>query len=397
MLKREIYLSRIRGFYDSDLVKILVGIRRCGKSVILKQIMNELKENGVDTEHIIYVNFEFIEYEDLQDYKELNKYIKGKIIDEKKYYVFLDEIQKVDKFEEVVNSLRASIENISIFITGSNSKLLSNELSTVLSGRYVLFNIYPLCYKEFIELTGKDGKSDETFWNFVKWGGLPNRTQFTDESNIKDYLHSVFDSIILRDVVDRLGLKDTVLFDLLLQYIVDITGREFSAENVIKFLKSEGKSVSTETLYIYLDALCKALLMKKIYRYDIHGKAILKTLNKYYMTDLGIAQIKNNNFEINKSFAIENVVYNELLIKGYDVYIGKTKKGEIDFIATNDEEKLYFQVAYLVEQPKTEAREFGVYKEINDNYPKYVLSLDKADFSKDGIIHKNIIDWLLEN
>lgn len=390
------YLSRIRGFYDSNLVKILVGIRRCGKSVILKQIMDELKEKGVDNEHIIYVNFEFIEYEELRDYKELNKYIKEKIIGEKKYYVFLDEIQKVNKFEEVVNSLRASIENISIFITGSNSKLLSNELSTVLSGRYVLFNIYPLSYKEFIELIGKDGESDETFWNFVKWGGLPNRTQFTDEINIKDYLHSVFDSIILRDVVDRLGLKDTVLFDLLLQYIVDITGREFSAENVIKFLKSEGKSVSTETIYIYLDALCKAFMMKKIYRYDIHGKAILKTLNKYYMTDLGIAQIKNNNFEINKSFAIENVVYNELLIRGYDVYIGKTKEGEIDFIATNDEEKLYFQVTYLLESDKVQTREFGVYKEINDNYPKYVLSLDKVDFSKDGIIHKNIIDWLLE-
>ncbi len=396
MLKREMYLSRIRGFYDSDLVKILVGIRRCGKSVILKQIMDELKEKGIDKEHIIYVNFEFIEYEKLQDYKELNKYIKEKIIDEKKYYVFLDEIQKVNKFEEVVNSLRASIENISIFITGSNSKLLSNELSTVLSGRYVLFNIYPLSYKEFIELTGKDGRNDETFWNFVKWGGLPNRIQFTEESNIKDYLHSVFDSIILRDVVDRLGLKDTVLFNLLLQYIVDITGREFSAENVIKFLKDEGKSISTETLYIYLDALCKALMMKKIYRYDIRGKAILKTLNKYYMTDLGIAGIKNNNFEINKSFAIENVVYNELLIRGYDVYVGKTKTGEIDFIATNAEEKLYFQVAYLLEQPKTETREFGAYKEIKDNYPKYVLSMDKADFSKDGIIHKNIIDWLLE-
>lgn len=396
LLKREMYLSRIRGFYDSDLIKILVGIRRCGKSVILKQIMDELKEQGVNKEHIIYVNFELIEYEDLQDYKELNKYIKEKIVNEKKYYVFLDEIQKVGKFEEVVNSLRASIENISIFITGSNSKLLSNELSTVLSGRYVLFNIYPLNYKEFIKLTGKDGKNDETFWNFVKWGGLPNRTQFTDETNIKDYLHSVFDSIILRDVVDRLGLKDTVLFDLILQYIVDITGREFSAENIIKFLKSEGKSVSTETIYIYLDALCKALMMKKIYRYDIHGKAILKTLNKYYMTDLGIAQIKNNNFEINKSFAIENVVYNELLIRGYDVYIGKIKEGEIDFIATNDKEKLYFQVAYLIEQPKTATREFGVYKEINDNYPKYVLSLDKADFSKDGIIHKNIIEWLLE-
>lgn len=396
MLKREIYLSRIRGFYDSDLVKILVGIRRCGKSVILKQIMNELKEKGVDKEHIIYINFEFIEYEDLQDYKELNKYIKEKIVDDKKYYVFLDEIQKVDKFEDVVNSLRASIDNISIFITGSNSKLLSNELSTVLSGRYVLFNIYPLSYKEFIELTGKTAEDEETFWDFVKWGGLPNRTQFTEESNIKDYLHSVFDSIILRDVVERLGLKDTILFDLLLQYIVDTTGREFSAENVIKFLKSEGKSVSTETIYMYLDALCKALMIKKIYRYDIHGKAILKTLNKYYMTDLGIAQIKNNNFEINKSFAIENVVYNELLERGYDIHIGKTKEGEIDFIATKSGEKLYFQVAYSLEGAKTEEREFKAFNEINDNYPKYVLSLDKTDFSQNGIIHKNIIDWLLE-
>ncbi len=396
MLKREMYLSRIRGFYDSDLVKILVGIRRCGKSVILKQIINELEEKGIDKEHIMYINFELIEYEELQDYKKLNKYIKEKIIDNKKYYVFLDEIQKVDKFEDVVNSLRASIENISMFITGSNSKLLSNELSTVLSGRYVLFNIYPLSYKEFIQLTGKSAKDEETFWDFVQWGGLPNRTQFTDESNIKDYLHSVFDSIILRDVVQRLGLKDTILFDLLLQYIVDTTGREFSAENVISFLKREGKSVSTETLYMYLDALCKALMIKKIYRYDIHGKAILKTLNKYYMTDLGIAQIKNNNFEINKSFAIENVVYNELLERGYDVYIGKTKEGEIDFIATKSGEKLYFQVAYLLKETKTEEREFNAFRVIEDNYPRYVLSLDKADLSKDGIIHKNIIDWLLE-
>ncbi len=396
MLKREMYLSRIRGFYDSDLIKILVGIRRCGKSVILNQIIDEIKEKGTDDEHIIYVNFEFIEYEELQDYKKLNKYIKEKIIDEKKYYVFLDEIQKVNRFEDVVNSLRASINNISIFITGSNSKLLSNELSTVLSGRYVLFNIYPLSYREFIALTNKNGKSEETFWDFVKWGGLPNRTQFTDEVNIKDYLHSVFDSIILRDVVERLGLKDTILFDLLLQYIVDTTGRQFSAENVMKFLRSEGKSVSTETIYIYLDALCKALMIRKIYRYDIHGKAILKTLNKYYMTDLGIAQIKNNNFEINKSFAIENVVYNELLERGYDVYIGKTKDGEIDFIATKTNEKIYFQVAYLLADDKVIQREFGAFKDVNDNYPKYVLSLDKVDFSKNGIIHKNIIDWLLE-
>ncbi len=396
MLKREVYLSRIRGFYDSDLVKILVGIRRCGKSVILNQIVDEIKEKGVEENHIIYINFELIEYEELQDYKKLNKYIKDNIKDNKMYYIFLDEIQRVDKFETVVNSLRASLKNISIFITGSNSKLLSNELSTVLSGRYVLFNIYPLSYKEFTELTKKDAKSEETFWDFVKWGGLPNRTQFTDENNIKDYLHSVFDSIILRDVVERLGLKDIVLFNLLLQYVVDTTGREFSAENIIKYLKSEGKSISTETLYVYLDALCKALIIKKIYRYDIHGKAILKTLNKYYMTDLGIAQIKNNNFEINKCFAIENVVYNELLERGYDVYIGKTKKGEIDFIATKTDEKAYFQVAYSLENESVIEREFGAYNGINDDVPKYVLSLEKKDLSRNGIIHKNIIDWLLE-
>ena len=396
MLKRENYLSRIRGFYDSDLIKILVGIRRCGKSVILNQIIDEIKEKNVSDDHIIWINFEYIEYEYLKDYKELNRYIKEKIIDKDKYYLFLDEIQKVDKFEEVINSIRASVKNVSIFITGSNSKLLSQELSTVLSGRYVLFNIYPLSYKEFIQLTNKNSNSEESFWNFVKWGGLPNRCEFNSEINIKDYLHSVFDSIILRDVVDRLGLKDTILFDLLLRYVVDTTGREFSAENVIKFLKQEGKSVSTETLYIYLDALCKALIIKKIYRYDIHGKTILKTLNKYYMTDLGIAQIKNNNFEINKGFALENVIYNELLIRGYDVYIGKTKDGEVDFIAVKEGKKEYYQVCYMLNSNTVINREFSAFDSIDDNYPKYVLSLDKEDFSRNGIIHKNIIDWLLE-
>ena len=396
MLKREIYLSRIRGFYDSDLVKILVGIRRCGKSVILKQIIDEIKEKGIQEDHILYINFEFVEFEDLKDYKKLNDYIKEKIKDNKEYYVFLDEIQNVEKFEIVVNSLRASLENISIFITGSNSKLLSNELSTVLSGRYVLFNIYPLTFKEYIELTGKDPKNEENFWDFVKWGGLPNRVQFTDEINIKDYLHSVFDSIILRDVVERLGLKDTTLFNLILQYLIDITGREFSANNIIKYLKTEGKITSTETLYSYLDALCKAFIIQKIYRYDIHGKAILKTLNKYYMTDLGIAQIKNNNFEINKCFAIENVVFNELVARGYEVYIGKLNPGEIDFIASKSNKRKYFQVTYLLSDKNVIEREFGAFKKIQDNYPKYVISLDKTDFSQNGVIHKNIIDWLLE-
>lgn len=397
MLLREDYLSKIRGFYDSDLIKILVGIRRCGKSVILNQIIEELKDKRkIDEEHIIFINFEFIEFEDLLDYKKLNKYIKDKIKDNKIYYLFLDEIQNVDNFEKVVNSLRASIKNISIFLTGSNSKMLSDELSSVLSGRYVLFDINPLSYKEYVSLTKKDGNDLNTFWDYAKWGGLPNRCEFTNEIDIKNYLHSVYDSIILRDVVKRLNLKDTVLFDMILQYLIETAGREFSADNIIKYLDKENKKISNETLYNYIDALCKALILKKVYRYDIAGKGVLKTLNKYYATDLGIAQIKNNNPEFKSYVVLENIVYNELINRNYEVYIGKTKNGEVDFLAKKDGNIKYTQVTYEMEgHDNTIEREFGAYKSIEDNYPKYVISLDKIDLSRDGIIHLNLIDFLL--
>ena len=397
MLLREDYLSKIRGFYDSDLIKILVGIRRCGKSVILNQIIEELKDKrNVDEEHIIFINFEFIEFEDLLDYKKLNKYIKDKIKDTKIYYLFLDEVQNVDEFERVVNSLRASIKNISIFLTGSNSKMLSDELSSVLSGRYVLFNINPLSYKEYVLLTNKDGYDLDTFWDYAKWGGLPNRCEFTNIIDIKNYLHSVYDSIILRDVVKRLNLKDTILFDMILQYIIETAGREFSADNIIKYLENENKKISNETLYNYIDALCKALIIKKVYRYDIAGKGVLKTLNKYYATDLGIAQIKNNNPEFKNYIILENIVYNELINRNYEVYIGKTKTGEVDFLAKKDGNIKYFQVTYeMKDNIDTIEREFGAFKKIEDNYPKYVISLDKVDLSRDGIIHLNLIDFLL--
>ncbi len=397
MLIREDYLSKIRGFYNSDLVKILVGIRRCGKSVILDQIIEEIKNNGVDNEHIIKINFEFIEYEELKDYKKLNLFIKEKIKDKDIYYIFLDEIQNVDKFEDVVNSLRASIKNISIFITGSNSKMLSDELSTVLSGRYVLFNINPLSYKEYIKLTNKDAYDIDNFWDYAKWGGLPNRCEFKNITDIKNYLHSVFDSIILRDIVKRLNLQDTILFDMILQYLIDTVGREFSAENILKYLKQEQKNVSSETLYTYIDALCKALIIKKVYRYDVHGKVILKTLNKYYVTDLGIAQIKNNNPNFKNYLILENIVYNELIIRNYNVYIGKTKKGEVDFLAQKDGNTKYIQVTYELKNDEIIEREFGAFKPIADNYPKYVISLDKEDYSRDGIKHINLIDFLMNN
>lgn len=396
MLKRELYLKRIRDFYDSDLIKILVGIRRCGKSVILEQIIEELKNKGINDDHIIYVNFEFIEFEELTDYKKLNNYIKEKIKDSSMYYLFFDEIQNVENFEKVVNSLRAS-QKVSIFITGSNSRLLAEELSTILSGRYVSFRINPLSYKEVLQLKGFENSTDEAFRDFMKWGSLPNRFQFQNEEAIKNYLYGVFDSIILRDVVERLKIRDTSLFNLILQYIIDTIGREFSAENIINFLKNEGREVSTLTIYSYIEALCKALLIRKVYRYDVHGKAVLKTLNKYYVTDLGIAQIKNNKTEIDKSYAIENIVYNELIIKGYDVFTGKTKKGEIDFVATKPNKKIYIQVAFSIPNEETKKREFGAYDNINDNYPKYVISLDKITYEYNGIKHVNLIDFLLDD
>ena len=399
MLLRENYLKKIRGFYNSDLIKILVGIRRCGKSIILEQIRNELRtEYKVDSEHIIFINFEFIEFEELLDYRKLNRYIKDKIKDDKKYYLFLDEVQNVDAFEKVVNSLRATVKNLSIFLTGSNSKMLSDELSTVLSGRYVLFRIYPLSYKEYISLTNRDGYDLNSFWDYANWGGLPNRCEFNNTTDIKNYLHSVYDSIILRDVVRRLNLKDTFLFDLILQYLIETMGREFSSENIINYLKNENKSISNETLYTYVDALCRALIVERVYRYDISGKGVLKTLNKYYATDLGIAQIKNNNAEFKNYIVLENIVYNELKIRDYDVYIGKSKKGEIDFLAKKDGKTNYIQVTYELDgNSDAMEREFGAFNYINDDNPKYVISMDKKDLSRDGIIHLNLIDFLLSD
>ena len=397
-IKREIYLSKMRGFYDSDLIKILVGIRRCGKSIILNQIIDELKEKGVDNDHIISMNFE--EYENVEyinNPKKFHQYIKDKIKDQKIYYLFFDEIQNVNDFERVINSFRASLKNVSIFITGSNSKLLARELSTVLSGRYVSFRIHPLSYKEYILLTGKEPNNTESFNDFFKWGSLPQRVQFNNEMEIRNYLQNVFDSIIMRDVIGRLNIKDTHLFNLIVQYIVETTGREFSATNIVNYLKANSKIASTRTLYKYLDALCNALLINKVYRSNIEGKGVLKTLNKYYMTDLGIAQIKNNNHEINNSFAIENIVYNELLIREYKVYIGKTKKGEVDFVAKKDGKTKYIQVAtFLSNDEKVIEREFGAFDAIDDVYPRYVITQDRDNYSRKGIIHKNIIDFLME-
>lgn len=394
MLKREYYLKRIRPFYqENSLIKIIYGLRRAGKSVILNQIKDELLKDKTDESHIIYINFESLDYSFIKNAIDLNNYIKQQIKDNKTYYIFLDEIQKVKDFEKGINSLRIT-NQCSIFITGSNSKMTFKELSTDLTGRYVSFKVNPLSFSEALEITNTNDYKKLLF-DIFEWGSLPQRFSFKEDITKLNYISDVYDSIVLKDVVERLGVKDITLFNKVWQYILETEGIEFSATNVLKYLKNEYREVSAETLYNYIEALCSTFIINKVYRYDIHGKSILKTLNKYYVSDLGVKKIKNTNKETNYSICLENLVYNELIFKGYDVYIGKLKDAEVDFVAIKDKKIKYIQVSLYLNSEETINREFGAYKSIQDNYPKYVISLDDVDMSTNGIKHLNVFDFLL--
>lgn len=400
MIKREKYLKNIRPFYEQDLIKVITGIRRSGKSVILTQIMEELKESGVKEEQIIYINFEFADYIDITDAKKLNAFIEQKLINKAKYYVFFDEIQNVDKWEKVVNSLKSKYnENISIFITGSNSDLLSGELATHIAGRYVSFKVYPFTFEEVCELKDIKGKDkyelEKVFDDYIIWGGMPQRFSLNDELQVKTYLSDVYNSIVIKDIIERFKIKDIDLFNKILTFIMTTPSQIFSAESLTKYLCSENIEVSKITIYNYLEYMCRAMLINKAERFDVRGKRILNGKYKYYLIDLGLGQVINNERKKQMGAYIENVVYNELLSRGYDVKVGTLDSGEIDFIATKFNEKIYIQVAYILSDETVIDREFNVYKKIEDNYPKYVLSMDKIDLSQNGIIHKNIIDWLL--
>ena len=397
MLIREKYLSKIRSFYHTEsLIKIIYGMRRSGKSVILKQIMDEIMKSGVSEDNIIYINFESLKYDFIKNAKDLYNYIESLKTNKNKYYVFLDEIQKVEEFEKGINSLRIT-DNYSIFITGSNSRMTLLELSTDLSGRYVSFRINPFSFKEIVELTNTEEKDYENLlYDVFKWGGLPQRFLFTNDEDKTNYLSSVYDSIILKDIVERLGIKDIVSFNKVLQYMLDTETREFSRDNVIEYLKREYHEIANDTLYNYLEAFLTTFIMNKVYRYDVHGKNILKTLNKYYANDLGIKQIKTNNEEINYSVALENIVYNDLIGKGYKVFIGKTKKGEIDFIASKNNKFKYIQVCFDLSDESTRIREFNALDDIDDNN-KFIITLTKKDYSTNDVKQINIFDFLMND
>ena len=396
MIIRERYLKLIRPFYDQNLIKVLIGIRRSGKSVILTQIMDELKQKSIDSKHIIYMNFEDYDYEAYTDPQKLNDYIKEKINDDEKYYIFFDEIQNVDKWERVVNSLRAT-KNTSIFITGSNSDLLSSDLATHIAGRYVSFKVTPFTFEEVCELLNVTDSRDieDAFNDYIKWGGMPQRFMQNDDNSKRTYLYDIYDSIIMKDIVKRFNIKDIDLLRRIITYILTTPSQVFSPDSLKKYMQSDSRYVSLETLYNYLDYIVRANLISKAERYDVRGKRILTGKYKYYLTDLGFTNVLSVGRKEQIGSYLENIVYNELIARGYNVNVGTLDNGEIDFIATKFNEKIYIQVAYILSDESVITREFWAYKKIEDNYPKYVLSMDKFDLSQNGIIHKNIIDWLL--
>jgi len=401
MIIREKYLSKIRPFYDVDLIKVITGIRRCGKSVIMNQIIDEVKMNN-NNSNIIYLNFELKEYSFIKDDNALYEYVKNKITNKKKNYLFFDEIQNVLNWELAINSFKAEYkDNVSIFLTGSNSDLLSSELATHIAGRYVSFNILPFSFEEVCIYKNVNSQNiyelQYIFDDYMKWGGMPQRFIFEDESQVRLYLTDVFNSIVIKDIVERFKIKDIDLFNRIIEYVVTTPAQIFSADKLSKFFESESRSVSKNTLYNYLEYMNKSLLINKVDRYDVRGKRILNGKYKYYLTDLGIGRVMSTSKKEQLGAYIENIVYNELIYRGYEVKIGSLENGEIDFIATKDGKKEYYQVCYLIgDNEDTRKREFGAYSSIDDNYPKYVISNDTFDLSENGIIHLNIIKWLLD-
>ena len=398
MIKREMYLKKLRDSYDSELIKIIVGVRRSGKSVLLTQIMDELLEKGIKEDHIIYINFEDYDYTDYTEPKKFNEYVKSKIQDKEKYYLFFDEIQNVKDFEKVINSFRATM-NVSIFITGSNSKVLSGDLSTYLVGRYISIKIMPFTFAEYLELQKEKGitkDKEELFLEYMEWGGMPQIYNTTSIQERKMYLRDLYNTAILKDIVERNSIKDVNLLNRVIQFIMENIGGVISANSITKFLKGDNITTSVDTVLNYIEYINNSMIASKASRYNIRGKEVMTLLEKYYLVDLGLLQLKSSPIEKKVGGRLENIVYNELLARGYDVYIGKTDNGEIDFVVDNFGDRFYIQVADYLSSDDVVKREFGAYKSVEDNFPKYVITMDKINYSQNGIIHKNIIEWLLE-
>lgn len=399
MIERPLYLDKIMPFVDTPFVKILTGVRRCGKSTILKMIIKKIKEEkNVDDEQILNYRFDSMEYGDMTT-KELYLELKSKIIQSKKTYLFLDEIQEIEGWEKVVNTL-ASDFDVDIYITGSNSRMMSSEISTYLTGRYITFHIYTLSFEEYLTFkksytTLKDLKQE--FSQYVRLGGFP-ATHLQDYSQDEVYtiVKDIYNSTIFSDIVRRNQVKKIDQLERVVKYTFNNIGNTFSAKSISNYFKSEQRKIDNETVYSYLEKLQKAYILHKCSRYDLQGKNILKTQEKFYLADVSLRYSELGYTVDSVASSLENIVYLELKRRGYNVYIGKTKDKEIDFVATKQNEKIYVQVTQEIKSEKIQKREYEQLLEIRDNYPKYVVMADDfAGGNYEGIKTMNIVDFLL--
>lgn len=399
MINRELYMNKLLAYKDTEFIKIITGIRRCGKSSLLKLFMEKILEEN-KTANVIYMNFESFEFDDITNYKDMYNKIKEKINKKEKNYILLDEVQRIKEWEKAVNALTVDF-NSDIYITGSNAYLLSSELSTFLSGRYIEIRILPLSFKEFLDFTKLEDNLtiDDKFIEYVKFGGMPGIITLKNEENLyENAIKGIYNTVFMKDVVERNKLVDATLLEKILKFLMSNIGSLISSKKIADFLTSQGTKITHNTVLNYLKMLENAYIIYRVPRYDIKGKELLKTLEKYYIVDTGIRNIilgfRNSDF----GHIIENIVYFELLRRGYEVTIGKTDSLEVDFIATNSNDKKYYQVTYTMIDESVKNRELNSLKNINDNYEKTVLTMDKLynNTCEDGIKIKYLIDFLLE-
>ena len=397
MIARIDYINYLNKFKDMPLIKVINGVRRCGKSTLFLQYIEHLKSNNIDDDHIIFINFEDLEYEEYTNYKTLYNYLNKRIIDSKKYYIFLDEIQNVEKYEKTVDSLLVK-GNCDIYITGSNAYMLSSELSTLLSGRYIEIKMFPLSFKEYVSYYKDVNNNYEDLFNkYINSSSYPFSINFKEENLLNKYLEDIYNSIIIKDISLRIKKLDISLLHRIVKFMFDSIGSILSINNIANKLTLDGYKVDNKTVSKYIEVLTESMFFYKVERYDVKGKNILSSLEKYYVVDIGIRQIKLGRNYTDLGHIIENIVYLELMRRNYNVYIGYFTNAEIDFVAIKNGEMEYYQVCLSLLNEEVLKREVKSLKMINDNYPKYIISMDKVgtNYNIDGIKHINLIDWLM--
>ena len=397
MINRKEYMAKLLAVKDKKLIKVVTGIRRCGKSTLLQMFQNYLREQKIPQNQIITINFEDIDYEELSDYKKLYEYLKPKLIKNKMCYIFLDEIQNVKDFPKAVDSLYIK-NNVDIYITGSNAYMLSGEIATLLSGRYVMIEMLPLSFKEYVESTGNSQNLSLKYREYLENSSFPYALELKENpSAISDYLEGIYNTILIKDIIHRKNISDTMMLKSILRFIFDNIGNILSSKKIADTMTSDGRKIDAKTVDRYIEALMESYILYQAKRYNIKGKQYLKTLEKYYVVDVGLRYMLLGKSNMDMGYILENIIYLELLRRGYEVYVGKIKEYEVDFVAKSQNETKYYQIALSVHDKNTLDRELRPLKSIKDNYSKTILTLDEdMEYDYDGIKIINAREWLLK-